>query len=231
MRLHRLPGTHSLARLSVLTLGLVLCSGCGATRKVAFSSEPAGAMVQIDGRNIGETPLTHSLDFTEKPRIVVSAAKAGYHPETLSLDVKARAVSKGHINLVLLEDAAWRVTTTSDATNAWMRVQVDPGLEEADVWQKLIDSVTSRYANLEQLDDKSGYIRTVSETRYFQGLSGKYQVSTRFIGSLSSRTPLIYKFKIEAQTTDRYGNWVPYDRVFIEDARLVEEIQDRLGLK
>ena len=35
----------------------------------------------------------------------------------------------------------------------WMRVQVDPSHTREDVWQKLIDSVTTRYANLEQLDD------------------------------------------------------------------------------
>jgi hypothetical protein len=220
-------------RSAIPLLLLSACAGlgCSSTRNITFSSEPSGALVQVDGRNVGTTPVQHALDFRSSPRIVVGAQLAGFYPEEVTLSKRSKEVKEGHLQLVLQEDAAWKATTTSEATNNWMRVQVDPSIAPADVWQKLIDSVTSRYSNLEQLDDGSGYVRTVSEVRRFQGAAGFFQVRTRFLGSMSSRTPLVYKFRIEAEKTDVFGDWVPYERVFKEDAQLVQELQDRLGIK
>ena len=48
----------------------------------------------------------------------------------------------------------------------------------------------------------------------------------------SQVSPLIYKFKIKAES--RWGSsrdWEPYDRVFKKDAELIEELTSRLGLK
>ena len=218
------------ALLPLLAL-LFPLAACQSTRTVAFSSEPPGAMIQIDGKNIGVTPITHPIDFQESPRVIVGAIMAGYHTEQLAVDKSTPAVKRAHLNLVLMADEAWNVTTTCEATNSWMRIQVEPTLDKETVWQKMIDSVTSRYSNLEQLDAASGYIKTVSEVRRFQGRSGYYEVRTRFLGAISSREPLVYKFKLEAEVSDGYGRWTPYDRVFTEDASLLQELQDRLGAK
>ncbi len=188
-------------------------------------------MIQVDGRNVGRTPASYVLSFEDKSRVVVSAKMEGYHPEEVTLAEDSDPVDDEHLKLVLMEDQAWGVTTTSEATNRWLRVQIDSTLEPDQVWQKLVDSVTSRYANLEQLDMASGYIRTVEELRRFQGPWGQYQVRTRFLGSMAARKPLVYKFKIEAGQTNRFGDWIPYGRVFKEDASLIEELQDRLGIK
>jgi hypothetical protein len=228
------PIARRLRRLLFAVLGfssLIAASGCVVPRNVAISSDPSGAMIQVDGQNVGVTPLTHDLDFRNSSRVIISAKMAGYHPEQLALDKEAQEVRDGHINLVLMEDEAWRVTTTSEATNSWLRLQIDSSLDSDAVWQKLIDSVTSRYANLEQLDVESGYIKTAPEMRRFQGSSGSYEVRTRFVCAMSSRKPLIYKVKIEADISDRGGRWALYDRVFKEDASLLEELQSRLGIK
>ena len=37
--------------------------------------------------------------------------------------------------------------------------------------------------------------------------------------------------KIESEISVPHQDWVPYDRVFNEDAQLIEEIQSRLGVK
>jgi hypothetical protein len=37
--------------------------------------------------------------------------------------------------------------------------------------------------------------------------------------------------KIESEMSVAHQNWIPYDRVFKEDAQLIEEIQSRLGVK
>lgn len=210
---------------------LALAASCASTSPISITTEPMGAMVQIDGRNIGAAPASYTLDFDGQPTAVISAVLEGYFPEQVLVTEDSPLIRDGHLRLVMMEDEAWKVTTTSEATNNWMRVQVDDSIATDDVWQKLIDSVTSRYASLEQLDSSSGYVRTVAEIRRFRGPKGTYRVRTQFLCSMSSREPLIYKFKIQADVTDRSGDWVPYERVFKEDASLIEELRDRLGMK
>ena len=113
-------------------------AACSSTRTVAFSSEPPGAMIQIDGKNVGVTPITHPIDFEESPRVIVGAILAGYHTEQLAVDKSTPAVKRAHLNLVLMPDEAWNVTTTCEATNSWMRIQVEPSLDLETVWQKMM---------------------------------------------------------------------------------------------
>jgi len=144
--------------------------------------------------------------------------------------------------------AAIQVTTTSEAANNWLRVQVEPSLAPDVVWQKLVDSVTGCYPSLEMVDATSGYMRSVYNMRRFgdQGSGNEFIVRTRFICSISSKSPLVYKLKIESEWSGpaqikRGGlfapdqiiqqDWTPYDRVFKSDAQLVEELQSRLGVK
>lgn len=93
-----------------------------------------------------------------------------------------------------------------------------------------MDSVTGRYPSLEMVDAASGYARSVYSMRRFKGPNGDIEVRTRFICSISSKTPLVYKMKIESDISAPHQGWVPYDRVFNEDAELIEEIQSRLGV-
>jgi hypothetical protein len=133
--------------------------------------------------------------------------------------------------------SALEVTTTSDAANNWLRVQVDPSLAPDVVWQKLVDSVTGSYPSLEMLDAASGYMRSVYNIKTFgQPRAGaEFIVRTRFICTISSKSPLVYKMKIESEwSAPQRGlqeDWFPYDRVFKPDAQLVEELQSRLGVK
>jgi hypothetical protein len=145
--------------------------------------------------------------------------------------------------------AAMQVTTTSEAANNWLRVQVEPSLVPDVVWQKLVDSVTGCYPSLEMVDATSGYMRSVYNVKKFGNpdprAGGQFVVRTRFICSISSKSPLVYKMKIESEWTAPQvvggglfapqqvvqQDWTPYDRVFKEDAQLVEELQSRLGVK
>ncbi|NBB80099.1 MAG: hypothetical protein GVY36_11755 [Verrucomicrobia bacterium] len=51
--------------------------------------------------------------------------KPGYYPETISVFKGDPRVRGGQINISLEEDEAYTSTTTSDATNKWLRVQVN----------------------------------------------------------------------------------------------------------
>jgi hypothetical protein len=101
------------------------------------------------------------------------------------------------------------------------------------VWQKLVDSVTGCYPSLEMIDAASGYMRSVYNIRKFgrPGSGEEFEVRTRFICTISSKSPLVYKMKIESEWSTPQQDWAPYERVFKPDAELVEELQSRLGIK
>jgi hypothetical protein len=133
-----------------------------------------------------------------------------------------------------LQQEVMQVTKTSDAANNWLRIQVDPSLAPDVAWQKLMDSVTGYYPDLEMIDVPSGYIRSVYTTRQFGQPAAKssVQVRTRFVCTIASKTPLIYKIKIESeQAGPPYLDWTPFNRVFNQDEQVIEELQSRLGVK
>jgi hypothetical protein len=103
---------------------------------------------------------------------------------------------------------AGQCVTWSEATNRPLRIQTDPD---------------------------SGYIKTVSKVKTCAaGPNGPYMVRTSLVCNMSSRAPLIYKFKIIAETklkSEGSESWDKYDRVFKADAALIQELQGRLSLK
>ena len=133
-----------------------------------------------------------------------------------------------------LQNQVLQVTKTSDAANNWLRIQVDPTLAPDVAWQKLMDSVTGYYPDLEMIDVPSGYIRSTFTTRQFgqPGAKNSFQVRTRFVCTIASKTPLIYKIKIESeQAGPPYLDWTSFNRVFNQDQQVIEELQSRLGVK
>lgn len=214
---------------AILQFGFLigLCAGLAgcAVPETSIVSKPAGATVAINGVTMGTTPIPHRFDFKQTPTSIVVASKTGYLNEELILTKESPGIQDNQLNIVLAEDEAYKVTTMSDAGNNWLRVPVDPSLPPDVVWQKIVDSVTSSYPSLEMIDAVSGYMRSVYSIRRFKGPNGDIQVRTRFICSISSKTPLVYKIKIESEMSVPHQNWASYDRVFKEDAQLIEEIQ------
>ena len=218
--------------LTLLCLPLLaLASGCAAPEHVVIRSNPPGASVRINGKSLGTTPVEWKTEFDRAPVAVVQASKSGYFSEEIALERASSAMDNGIVNLVLLEDESFKATTTHNATNTWLMVQCDPGIPADEVWQKIVDAVTTRFVHLEQLEPSSGYMRTVHQVHTFQGPNGTYYVRTRLIGNLAARTPLTYKFRIESENSTDRTHWELYDRIFKEDALLMEELQQRLGVK
>lgn len=218
------------SRFCTLLLLLVpVAAGCDANRSIMINSEPAGAFIQIDGQNAGTAPTTQNFDFGAKYTFVITGSLTGYFTEEVVLTKRSPALKTGELRIVLAEDEAWKATTTSEATNAWLRIQIDPKLSTEAMWQKLIDAVTGAYSSLEQMDSSSGYIRSVATVRKFRSPKGQFSVRTRFTGSIAQKDPLLYKLKIEAEVSTNGGDWSPYSRVFKEDEALIEELQSRLG--
>ena len=205
-------------------------------RPAAILSNPSQATVKIGNQEVGRTPLEYTFNFENRNRrYFVAISKPGFLDSIVQLNEKSPQLRTGSIEVVLEDDPAWTSTSESEATNTWLRIQVDPRINYADAWQKVIDSVTSVYDSLEQLDQTSGYLRSTAKLKEFdKGNEGPFYVRTQFIGSISSAEPLTYKIKIISKTrlkSESDQNWKDFDRVFAEDAILVEELIGRLGLK
>ena len=205
-------------------------------RSVLITSTPRSARVTAKDEELGHTPLEYTFDFTDRRRrYAIQFSKTGYFDRTGIVTEASDGVVSGAFHVTLDENPAWKVTDESEAANKWLRIQVDPVLDVASAWQKIVDSVTTVYDTLEQLDQSSGYIRSASKIQEFpKGPDGPFVVRTQFIGSISSKEPLVYKIKVLSTTrssNDATGSWQKFDRVFALDAQLVEELQNRLGLK
>ena len=205
-------------------------------KSAVIRSTPSQASVRVGEHDVGQTPTSHSFDFSDRRRrYMVTVSKTGYFDRVVTVTEGSGGIRSGTIDVVLEENPAWTTTSESEATNKWLRIAVDRSIAYDNAWQKIIDSVTSVYDSLEQLDQTSGYLRSTPRVREFaKGPAGPFLVRTQFIGSISSKDPLTYKIKLTSTTrakSDAAENWKEFDRVFSEDAQLVEELQSRLGLK
>jgi hypothetical protein len=203
--------------------------GCAA-QPTTVTTNPAGAFVSVNGTGAGTSPLNYTFDFSKQPAYQVTATKPGFFDASVTVKSDGTGVNNGVLTVALQPDDAYSQTTTTEATNRWVRVETPQSMKQDDAWQKIVDSVTGRYSSIEQMDTSSGYIRSVPIIRTFKHpIYGEYRIRTQFVGAVSSRAPLTYKMKIMAEQSTANGQWIPYDRVFKEDAQLLDEMQSRLG--
>ena len=220
-------------RRALLTVAGCMCimlGAVGCATPTTVTTNPDGAFVSVDGRGIGNSPAKFTFDFLRQPVYRVPASKPGYFDASVTVASDGLVVP-GVLALNLKPDESYTQTTTTDATNRWLRIQVPDSVKQEEVWQKLVDAVTGRYSSLEQMDNSSGYLRSASMGRSFKDPSGgDFSIRTQFLGAVSSRSPIVYKVKIVSERSTPDGNWVPFDRVFKEDAELLDELQTRLGV-
>jgi hypothetical protein len=78
-----------------------LLGGCATILKddsqpVAFTSDPSGATVKINGATVGQTPTTAMLKHSVKRQMVL-VEKDGFHPEAFRLEKKVDALTFGNV--------------------------------------------------------------------------------------------------------------------------------------
>ena len=90
----------------LLTL-IVLCSflcAC-APHQALIQSEPPGAIVTIDGKQIGETPVRYDYALSTGSQHQVSIAQPGYEP--VDLTIKADKTDTGAMKRWLMAGVVW----------------------------------------------------------------------------------------------------------------------------
>ena len=215
--------------------GRVLVSLESYYKDAVINSNPPGANIRVGNDPIGRAPVEYKFNFSDRGRrYLIVATSPGYLDNVIRLDRNSPQFNSGIVEVAMESDPSWTSTAESEATNTWLRIQVNAGITHAEAWQKVIDSVTSVYDSLEQLDQSSGYLRSTAKIKEFESNEGPIFVRTQLIGSIASTSPLTYKIKIQSKTRKKSESdqkWVDFDRVFSEDSVLVEELLSRLGLK
>ena len=160
----------------------------------AITTDPGGAFITINNVGIGTAPINYTFDFSKQPAYEIKATKTGYFDATTTLNSGMVGVNNGILNLALQEDESYGVTTVTDATNRWLKIEIAPKITQAEAWQKIVDAVTERYAVIEQMDSSSGYLRSVPTSRTFKHpVYGTRTIRTQFVGDIASSNPLVYK--------------------------------------
>lgn len=226
---------HSRSVLSTLlaTPLLALLAGCEASRypgRTVIHTEPSGASIAIDGKTIGMSPVTHVFRFPSSGKREISASMPGYYESVAVVNRHTDAIEQGLVRIHLAEDESQRRTTSHEAANRFLSIEGDPDRSWDDLWQRLVGAVVGRYSALEMMDKDTGYIRSAPIVHSFvHPTAGVYDLRTRFVGSLVQTDPLVYRFKIESESSTPSGRWTPTDKIFTEDAALLEDLYVRFG--
>ena len=102
-----------------------------ATRAVALESDPAGARVALEGRLLGETPLTVQLPVGSH---AVEVAKAGFSPETLSVTVAGGETEVRRFRITLKPLKAVEAASTARAAGLPPATPARTGLTAGRPW-------------------------------------------------------------------------------------------------
>jgi hypothetical protein len=219
------------ALLAAAALLALAGSGCSTVRKVAIDSKPQGCDIFVDDQNIGKTPLTHDFDFPNKTvRYRVTAKMDGYVEDYVELSrIYLDARNRGNTLMIeVKEDETWTGTVPSPLANTWVQVEVNPRLDQAQAWQRLVDTLTKYYPSLPTQEPQGGYIASEDKKQQFRRGIEVTDVKNQFFSTIASKKPLIFKFKIQSQVRDK-GKWLDLPRIFKQDGPLLDDLKARLA--
>lgn len=226
-----LEGWQGLAAM----LLIFVAGGCSSTRQTWISTDPRGAKLQVNGKDIGPAPASYVFNFKDASAYDVAASDPGYLDTKTHLTPDSPDLKNGVVKITLPPDEAFAATQPSDAANQWVLVQIDPRLSADAVWQKIVSAISDRYTHLTLLDARSGYLQSDFDSRRFpQPDRGGETVRTQMVVVLdTSQQPLVCKVKIVSQQS--YGDaptvWTDYPRVFPQDVALISQIRSQVGVQ
>jgi len=214
-----------------MMLLILIISGCAqkTTIDTVIKTKPSGATVSIDGvAESQSTPFAHVFDFANDQEHTLLVHKEGYFQKEFIVNKALPSLKDGQVRIKLSPSPLWETTTFSPATNNWVQVLVGGELSARMAWQIMVDAVIKRSANIKELNYESGYLQTKYTVKKFDTPNGEFLLRCQMIATLVSSEPLIYRIKDVSEWSGNGVQWHPYNRIFLEHATMIEEIQDRL---
>jgi hypothetical protein len=208
----------------------LIMSGCAtAPQNTEIRTNPAGATVAVDGMKASQiTPFLYPFDFSKKNDYILTVSKEGFFEQEYLVNKENPSLRKGEITIDLTPSPLYEATRTSPATNNWVQILVGTNLDAKTAWQIMIDAVIKRSSNVKELNYESGYLQTKYTIKKFETKNGEFLLRCQLIATLVSSEPLIYRVKGVAEWSGNGVQWHPYNRIFVEHAEMITEIEDRL---
>jgi hypothetical protein len=216
--------------LAPLGAALLCAFGCASTQKTIMS-DPPGAMVTVNDDKAGVTPVKYDFDFSKHVRYDVVLQKDGFIPAEQVVFSDTVAARDTVLQFAMARDPSWDDTVESEIANTFLRIQINPQFAKDTVWQRIFDSVTTRYPSVAQMDKDAGYIKTAPIFKTYHANGQEFTIRTSFVATIASPDPLVYKFEIVSERSSGNDVWTPWHRIFSDDQKLVNEMQDRLSVK
>ena len=96
--------SHARCRCIALLVALLFLSACS-SKQAIIHSEPPGAMVLIDGKEIGQTPLHYDYHLSSGKKHDIQVKRQGY--EEIAMTIKADKVDSGALKGWLMAGLVW----------------------------------------------------------------------------------------------------------------------------
>lgn len=221
------PVVHLLAGAALLAA----TASPAAARKYSIDTTPVKeGRVFVDGSFVGVAPVTVDLELRRNEHAVATAEKQGalgLWERKLTRDDRGRTVY-----VRLEENAALSRTTESDIANTWLTItprltrNPDGSIDEETVWQKIVSIVTDNFADLEQLDRSSFYLRTAWRMSRFPHtiLRNRLVVKRGVTDQLTVRARLESQLLISTEPDPD-----PAEELFAESTRIFADDRETVG--
>ena len=218
----------------VMAFGLVAAGGPAWAKKFTLDTAPVKqGRIFVDEKFLGIAPVTVDLKVSRRSVMKARAEKGG------ALGLWSTEFTKDQRQIVMIrleEDEASKQTVASDIANKWLTI--DPSTtggaqkvtDEGEAWKKIVSIVTDNFADIEQLDRASFYLRSAWRVRRYSYAV----VRNRLIIKRGVTPNLTIRVEIESQI---YRSAEPLmaaltirDEMFTENPRVYASDQDTVRI-
>lgn len=217
-------------------LAMAVAAPAAAAKRFTIDTTPVKeGRIFIDGDFVGVAPVTVELKLKKHQTARVTTEKPG------ALALWEREISpaeKGTVYVRLEEHEALAETVESDVANTWLTITPkltrgpDNSVNEDAVWQKIVSVVTDNFADLEQLDRSSFYLRTAWRVRRFPHsiLRNRVVIKRGVTDLLSVRVQLESFELVSADPNAKIADdlFTETSRIFLDDKETIDFLRDQL---
>jgi hypothetical protein len=175
-----------------------------ASDKVTVTTSPQTAKVYVDGILMGAGKVV--VKVSKNACVTVDVKLEGYIQESRTYcDKKGITDPPSSEYIQLQEDEAYSSTIESNIANTEVQLNVNPNKTKEEAWKEIVGVVLEKFDDLENSDEKTGYLRTSWVGMTFKSNT----IRVRFIVKQSSESPLIYRAKFVSESSGKTGT--PYN--------------------
>ncbi len=175
-----------------------------ASDKVTVTTSPQTAKIYVDGILMGAGKVV--VKISKNSCVTVDVKQDGYIQETRTYcDKKGITDPPSSEYIQLQEDEAFSSSTESNIANIDVQLSVNPSKTKEEAWKEIVGVVLEKFDDLENSDEKTGYLRTSWVGMTFKSNT----IRVRFIVKQSSESPLVYRAKFVSESSGKTGT--PYN--------------------